>query len=445
MSGPIAPPQNRTMLPPGQTRKSGGADRIPMSGDIPRPNPGSVRTRTANRLGVNPDQVIQRPGYTPPVGPPAARPRPQAATPSDADVNNILNAPTDMNLQNFEAKYGPGSARRYIAPQNNIPLPTARPAAALSDPFGGRYDTAAIQAAGAPLAQAIARRISADPTQTPAALVGADPGQLQYEQGKRALASALAASQQQLPGPQDISKGTRMPVPPAAAPVAPPVTAGPLMPPGVGFTPSQGSSPYYVPDPNAEREKGKKGKEGKLKDVPLKANKGEKDHSMYYYQTLGVDPSEGKRAADTALRALVKRAQEHPETITRDEDRLLASAGKSPAFNKSLEEGAIRQRFQDYQAQADAEAKGEDTGGKSSIAKRGTFDPASAAVSAVIANRGAPVWQGNRMPTQQDVNQRAQSPEAFASRFPKFTPPQTTQEEVQPAAPPPQPDEEEED
>jgi hypothetical protein len=285
-----------------------------------------------------------------------------------------------------------------------------------------------------------------DPTQTPAALVGGDPQQLNHEQGMRALASALAAQQTRLPGPQDVPKGGNVPQVNVPAPVPMPLPAAPINPnpPGVTFTPSQGSTPYYVPSEEEKSATGKKG-DKKEKDKPLKANTGEKDHSLYYYQTLGVDPAEGKRAADTALRQLIKRAQEHPETITRDEDRLLASAGKSPAFNKSLEESAIRQRFEQYRAEA--EKPDEEKGGKSNIAKTGRFDPASASVADVIASRGAPVWEGNRMPTQADVNQRAASPKEFAQKFPTFTPPQGPQEAAPAAAvaPPPQPDEEEED
>jgi hypothetical protein len=62
-----------------------------------------------------------------------------------------------------------------------------------------------------------------------------------------------------IPPPQGATRGAPLPPQAASAPGK--------------FTPTQQSDVYYEPDPNAEMQKGKKGKEGKPKDVKLKSNK----------------------------------------------------------------------------------------------------------------------------------------------------------------------------
>ena len=77
MSGPFIPPANAQtangqrrpmMLPPGQTYKPWGADRVPQGTGIPQRSDGSNRVRAANQAGVRPEQLTQPPGYRPPQG-----------------------------------------------------------------------------------------------------------------------------------------------------------------------------------------------------------------------------------------------------------------------------------------------------------------------------------------------------------------------------------------
>jgi hypothetical protein len=225
--------------------------------------------------------------------------------------------------------------------------------------------------------------------------------------GRQILIDQLAKNQAatQSAAPKDVEKSA------GPEPYKAPQTTGQAGAPQQ-FTPAQQQGNiYYQKDPNAEYDK-----KGKGKDKALKANKEEKGHSLNYYRILGVDPAEGKVAANAALQQLIKRARERPETLTRDEDRLLASAGSEPAGYRSLTEADVQKRFEGYQPGTGVE-RGQST------ASKGRFDPAAATVQDVIANRGAPIWQGAKLPTQADVNAQPQAPQQFQQKFPSYTPP----------------------
>jgi hypothetical protein len=253
-----------------------------------------------------------------------------------------------------------------------------------------------------------------------------------FERGKVMLAQAIADGMQYpriaQPGeaPKEAMKGDGGKIPPPqgatrGAPLPPQAASAPQK-----FTPTQQSDVYYQPDPNAEMQKGKKGKDGKPKDVKLKSNKDAKDSSLYYYRVLGAEPGD-KHAADTALRQLQKRAIEEPWTLTRDEDAILAAAAKTTAFHKSMEPDAVQQRFQEYAKKKDSTetfTEQQKQGGSSGFTRPRTADPAEAVVKQMFSTAGQPSWQGIKLPTQQDVSAGAQAPAQFKQRFPDYQPPQ---------------------
>jgi hypothetical protein len=426
MSGPFAPAQNRQprILPMGQTNKPGGAERVPQGQGAPSVNPGVARTQAAQRMGIPPAKVGMQPGYTPPptrsitpqMSPPQdmppvmagsvpmPRPRPQMFEDRfNQETGDVRTAqmPMAQAIINRMKKGGPEASIPYGRP-GTMEAPTSFPKA------GQPYDPTTGNATGAPPDRA--------------ALL---------EQAKKTLASQMAAQQmaQAGQGPRDVPKGapseqTVTSPPRAGTPsgvAAQPAAAPNGTPPGSRFVPSQASGVYYEKDPEAEVDK-----KGKPKDKKLKVNKEGKGHNAYYYEVLGVDPSEGKAAADQALRKLIARAKSNPETITRDEDRILASAGKDPTFNKSMEEDAVRQRFEERSnPKADRETPGE-----TKIQKK-LPDRAAGMVTQMIDQAATPAWIGRGMPTQEDVNAGKQTPQQFQKQFPQYAPPQPAAPDIQ--------------
>lgn len=416
MSGPFAPPRGMPQrLPMGQTNKPMGADRV-MQGGIPQPNPGAVRTQVANQMGIPPGQLAMKPGYTPP--PVRTLPR-VAPTPAPAPAPVPAPAPASIS--------GPVPLPRP-RPEAAQMLDTARQGAALAEAVRQRAPATYTMGWQTPQGASFADRFGGmQPPSVPATPV--DPAAMGAARAQLAQMLAAARIAQ---APKDVPKGgtsrsvsasppSTSAQPPAAA--APPAAAPAPATPGGRFVPSQESNVYYQRDPNADDSGGKKGKGKDSK--PPKPNEADKGHSLYYYQTLNVDPAEGKGAANSALMKLIARAKADPTTITREEDRLLAGAAKDVTAHKSLEESAIKKRFEEYAKGApDASEPG------SSTIQKKLPDRAAASVEQTIAAAAAPQWQGNRMPTQADVNMQQQAPLQFAQRFPAFQmpPPQATAE-----------------
>jgi hypothetical protein len=85
------------------------------------------------------------------------------------------------------------------------------------------------------------------------------------------------------------------------------------------------------------------------------SNKAAKSPNMEYYYKLGVTPpAYGKTSPEMnkAIKELLVRAQQHPETITRDEDKWLAQNARE-GFNKPIDEASVLKRFESYGYTAD--------------------------------------------------------------------------------------------
>src|SRR3954467_14317664 len=211
MSSPSAPPMNSgpRRLPMGETRKSMGAERVPMGGDIPSPNRGAAQVRAANRMGADPETLRMKPGYTPTRD--SAAPRPDAV-PVQAPTQVPMPRPTDPTQ------------------------PMQRPrTAAMGDTF------------------AVPQNVTALRTALEGKMMQGEPAQLPPELaiGKRMLAEAIARGQ--MPriarpeqAPNEAPKGEAPSV--SHTRQMPPQQEAPRGP--QKFTPSQESNVYYTPDPN---------------------------------------------------------------------------------------------------------------------------------------------------------------------------------------------------
>lgn len=351
MSGLGPPPNNQPkILPPGMTKKVGGADRVPMSNMLPQMNPGSLRVKAANKLGVDPSQLTDKPGLpqassaprpqAPPVRAPAVpKPVPDQMTP--------IPAPT--------------------LPQAPVPLPQARPQG-LGQPTG----TLVPPSVESRLADAIAARYGVDRVPIPESQppsVTPSPGWLAAQNGAQPYKSPFGSTANAMPGKIMVSP----PVVPAITPSGAPAPKGPdpvesrlaqaianrYAPQPKAPAPQQ-AAPDPVETPPAPTPQGKVNPsptsfagyypraaddEGKTKLKEGKALK--KTPNFYYYDTLGVARGDNVAAAH-ALTALRKKQAEEPQKITPMEDRLLASSGSTDAFNLSMDPAAVAERFKGY-------------------------------------------------------------------------------------------------
>jgi len=167
------------------------------------------------------------------------------------------------------------------------------------------------------------------------------------------------------------------------------------------------------------------------------ANKADKDSTAWYYQMLGVTPGD-KRAASHAIARLQEMQAKQPWMLTPQQERILASAAKSEAFHQSMEPAAVKARQADYAAQK--EAAGIDI--PEEISQPGQsfnrpIDPANQVIEQMFQNVGRMPTQGNKLPTQQDVNVGKSDPTQFKQQFPDFKPaqPQQPSEEDYPLGP----------
>jgi hypothetical protein len=69
--------------------------------------------------------------------------------------------------------------------------------------------------------------------------------------------------------------------------------------------------------------------------TPAKVDRSMKDSNQTFYQALNVQPGD-KAAANKAIAALVKQREIAPSSITPAQDRILASIGKTDAYNLSI-------------------------------------------------------------------------------------------------------------
>jgi len=167
------------------------------------------------------------------------------------------------------------------------------------------------------------------------------------------------------------------------------------------------------------------------------ADKADKDSTAWYYQMLGVVPGD-KRGASHAIARLQQVQATQPWMLTPQQQRILASAAKSEAFHQSMEPAAVKARQADYAAQKEAAGIDipEDINQPGQSFTR-PVDPADLVIQRTLENIGRPPTQGNKLPTQQDVNVGKSDPTQFKQQFPDFKPaqPQQPSEEDYPLGP----------
>jgi hypothetical protein len=308
MSGPFAPPQNKGKMKANQAR-------VPGSGGRPAPNPGGQRVQAAQRMGVNPRDLTQRPGM------PRASSAPRGA---------------------------PVPVRAPVVPRP-VPLPAPRP-----------QGPAGLTLPGFPAPLPLPQQASPGIT-----LPGFPPPNPQAVLAKTVAANKMATDKQQIQkdriaraqggGKVDPTFFSPQPImPPQSfareAPPAPEKTqpdntddteGGPAKPQAEApYSPTVSQFKGYYQRPT---ETNKKGKKKAIESKPLK-----KGNSLYYYDALGVPVDD--RLAGSALTALRKKAAETPQKITPQEDRILAASSDDPSGigNMSMVPEDVIKRFLGY-------------------------------------------------------------------------------------------------
>ena len=373
------PPQG--FLPPDQTKKPMGADRVPMSGENPQRSVAAQRIREANKRGVNPGAIIPgRPQQS--AAPPksAARPpqSPQAPVPAvtlpnpDREINPNPLAPGAVPIP-----FGRPAGAPTLDPTQRIqggvesvanqPRPEDNPALARGLQLRGeetmRDPKAPVnqQSFGDMLMRALSNQFGsgADPnkplppaTSGPSAPQAAPPQQdFPRDAGRQMLIEQLKKNMMP-PGQQSSLESGNIPVmaqggddEEEGGPRTLVMQAGPPNGTKIQYTPSQQGSVWYDRPVDTGEGKGRKTKADKPA-VPTKGKDSAKGNSDNYYYALGVPPGD-KTAAAHAFQALQAKARLKPGTITPEEDRIL-SMSNAPAYNKSMLDDDILKRFHDY-------------------------------------------------------------------------------------------------
>lgn len=336
MSGPFAPPgMGGLRTPPGQVARQAPAP----------PSDAARRIQAARRMNVQPDQVQQQPGYRAPA---PARP---PASPPQAQQEGASTPPM------------------------GTPMPRPRPAGAPN--ASSDFIRQALEM------EARKQQALDEQRRTP---VRAGPPVGSPEEFMR-LAQAMANGQRSGGGTVAAPSTPAAVTPPAAAPaVSPPQAPPPVIvvnPPG----PPQGM-PLRGDTKRWAQEKEAAGKDVKYPKSTIKGSGKSQaaGANMNYYAILGVEPGDNVGAA-RAFEKLRAREKSDPASITMEEDKLLASSGKIPAYNRSMEPKAVQDRF---------------------AARK---DPAEEAAYTTIQKAGTP--ETKKLPTQEDVNK---NPGAYKKR-----------------------------
>jgi hypothetical protein len=322
-----------------------------MSNTPPQVNPAALRIRAANKLGVDPGQLTDKPGLPQA----SSAPRPQAvprqapAVPKPVPDQVPIPAPTLPNpvpmpqprppLGGPQGTVVPPSVENRLADAiaakygvERVPIPEPQQAKVTPSPGwaaaqGATPYTSPFSASAN--AAVIPGRITVAPPTVPAITPSGAPAPKAPDPVESRLAQAIANRYAPQPKPQA-----------APAPAPDTTDTAPAPAPKQGkYTPTETSFAGYYPRAADE--------EGKTKVKEPKALK--KGPNFNYYDTLGVTRGDNVAAAH-ALNALRKKQVEEPQKITPMEDRLLASSGSTDAFNLSMEPAAVAQRFKDYAA-----------------------------------------------------------------------------------------------
>lgn len=238
------------------------------------------------------------------------------------------------------------------------------------------------------IAQAQALQANRQPVATPT-VREATPDEIASQQ-KREMAKAIASQR---------SGGGQPAAPVAQGAVTPPT-------PSLAVSPPQAPPPVGIQPREDMKRTIQKDKKGEF-DYPGSTQSGRGKSNAYgsslnYYRILGVDAGDNVGAA-RAYEKLRAREKSDPGSITMEEDKLLASSGKIPAYNRSMEPAAVKKRFE---GRGDQEPEA----GGSTVKKA---DPAEAVAQKTIDQAGTPPRM--RFPTQEDVNK---NPGAYKVREP---------------------------
>lgn len=377
MSGPNAPPINQLLghlgmagaggprgpAPPkplGQTAKRMGDDRVPMSRELPRQNPGQVQDAAARKFGVRPEQV-QASSTPRPQAPPVQAPR--TPMPSPERPQPPVQAPPPPTLP--QASTPPPQGEVNPRQMSGIPMPQSRPEGAPSGSMlpafiakvlagkaqqqaGSREPPSIFPYAdkwmpgmggGKPQAEPGASSAIAAPTLPPSDPFksGAPPIQAGPQQLMQVVAAAVRAKAEQ----QALPKQPPTPPSPNVTPPAPP---GRDLPPPPSMQertllPSQPSFQGYE-----VRKKPEKGEEKHGKALA-------KDNNPYYYSRIGVRPGDNAGVAQR-LREVRKMSEDPKQAkkMTQEDDRILAQYNENDAFLLSMLPEDIARRMAEYKS-----------------------------------------------------------------------------------------------
>jgi hypothetical protein len=422
MSGPNAPPMNmlagllggggmprgpKPPMPIGQSTKRLGDQRVPMSSQRPRVNPGQVQDQAARKLGVPREQVqpTERPPQPqvqapPPPSLPQGIPMPRP-DPRGQDFRNAQIRGQQIKDYNFltDPRSMPSSSRPEVNPSpvadGSTPMPRGRPEAAgpRPEPAGptgdpgqlNRMANALVTTLGGLLSGGGGASAPRDPNAPPSSFGGSagnllagllgGGGSAPKDPSKPSFSSAVAApappqadpftsgappiqaSPQQLAqvmaGAQRAKDEQKQPAQApqatqAPATVTPPVPPGRDLPPPPAYQPSLPTFKGYEVRPREP-------KKGEEKD---RTKALQKDNNLYYYSRIGAQQDDNAAVAKR-VRELREKAS-NPKTaknITPEEDRIItqysdfAKRGTNYAPNlASMEPEAVAERMRGYKA-----------------------------------------------------------------------------------------------
>jgi hypothetical protein len=161
---------------------------------------------------------------------------------------------------------------------------------------------------------------------------------------------------------------------------------------------------------------------------------------MFFYQALGVQPGD-KAAATRELAKLAKQKEIAPHSITPAQDRILATVGKTDAYNLPIDPESMLRRLlppppdrppvpmaktnmpMDTQLEIRPEFQNRTDAWRPGIAVP-QLDPAEQAVQKAFENSGRPVMEGTKStPTQKDVDSKSKWTKERRNKFDKDVPP----------------------
>lgn len=400
MSGPMQPAVNNIMrMPLGQTKKPMGDSRPPgvlppgQSNEPLQRSEAARRIIAARRLGIDPSQLEQAPGYRPGKGnrapvpqapqraapPPQPQPAPAEAAPVQSPVplprprpqpenTNFIRQALEMQARNEAqrqavAPSGPIPAKEFARQAAEMqarnrpgaPAPQPQPGAPV-DPEKFKAQAGAMQdknEGSAFLRQVQEMQKRNDQRYAPGYADNYGRGAAPISPGAQAQVREATPDEVQAAQKNEMAKkiaaqrsGGEQPAAPAARggalPPAPSVAPSPASPPPPDvIRPITGPTAEYIKrDPAAEKERGKK-------DKPQKSTYKESAvPNQRYYDILKVPRGDNRLASQavTKLRAKVEAGY----VPTMEEDALLAA--ENEAYPLKMDPGSVKARFEKYES-----------------------------------------------------------------------------------------------